>query len=71
MAAFVRGDVVVLPFPCSNLSTTKRRPALVVAALTGAVVILCPITSQVARNSDVVPVTAADFQTGNLDRLQD
>jgi len=28
---FVRGDVVVVPFPFSDLSANKRRPALVIA----------------------------------------
>ena len=40
MGAFVKGDVVVTPFPFSDLSATKRRPALVVATLTGDGVIL-------------------------------
>ena len=31
MAGFVKGDVVVIPFPFSDLSQTKRRPALVLA----------------------------------------
>jgi mRNA interferase MazF len=38
---FVKGDVVVVPFPFSDLSTVKRRPALAVAALGGDDVILC------------------------------
>ena len=35
MAKFVKGDVVVIPFPFSDLSHTKRRPALVVTELSG------------------------------------
>jgi len=35
MGRFVKGDVVVLPFPLSDWSGTKRRPALVVAELQG------------------------------------
>ena len=31
MEEFVKGDVVVLPFPFSDLSQNKRRPALIVA----------------------------------------
>lgn len=46
MGAFVKGDVVVVPFPFSDLSAAKRRPALVVAALSGNDVILCQITSR-------------------------
>jgi mRNA interferase MazF len=46
MRAFVKGDVVVAPFPFSDLSATKKRPALVVATLTGDDVILWQITGQ-------------------------
>ena len=35
MGRFVKGDVVVLPFPFSDLTTAKKRPAVVVASLTG------------------------------------
>jgi hypothetical protein len=45
MGRFVKGDVVVTPFPFSDLSDSKRRPALVAAALKGGDVILCQITS--------------------------
>jgi hypothetical protein len=48
MGRFVKGDVVVAPFPFSDLSAAKRRPALVVASLTGDDVILCQITSKAA-----------------------
>jgi hypothetical protein len=53
---FVKGDVVVAPFPFSDLSAAKKRPALVVASLTGDDVILCQITSQtIADNYDDCP----------------
>lgn len=42
----VVGEVVVLPFPQTNLQSGKRRPALVVADLPGNDLILCQITSQ-------------------------
>jgi len=35
MGRFVKGDIVVLNFPFSDLSGTKRRPALVLADLIG------------------------------------
>lgn len=66
MGGFVRGDVVVIPFPFSDLSGSKRRPALVVATLPGNDVILCQITSQAASNAYAIPITAADFADGSL-----
>jgi mRNA interferase MazF len=42
----VTGEVVVLPFPQTNLQAGERRPALVVANLAGDDLILCQITSQ-------------------------
>ena len=33
MGRFVKGDVVIVPFPFSDLAQAKRRPALVVADL--------------------------------------
>jgi hypothetical protein len=46
VAKFVRGDVVVIPFSFSDLSQSKRRPALIVAQFEGKDVILCQITSK-------------------------
>jgi mRNA interferase MazF len=66
MGAFVAGDIVIAPFPFSNLSTAKKRPALVVATLTGADVILCQITSQAVADSYAVPLTDHDFTSGGL-----
>jgi len=43
MERLVKGDVVVLPFPFSDLSQSKKRPAFVVAPLQGDDVILCQI----------------------------
>jgi mRNA interferase MazF len=35
MGRFIRGDVVVTPFPFSDLTASKKRPALVIAELKG------------------------------------
>lgn len=45
MERFVEGDIVVLPFPFSDLTGMKRRPALVIVTLKGNDVILCPLTT--------------------------
>lgn len=62
----VAGDIVVLPFPQTNLQQGKRRPALVVVDLTGKDLILCQITSQAHRDSYSVDLENRDFQSGRL-----
>ncbi len=66
MGKFVKGDVVIVPFPFSNLSTAKKRPALVVASLLGDDVILCQITSKTVADSYAIPTSDADFTSGSL-----
>lgn len=68
MATFVKGDVVIVPFPFSDLSQAKRRPALVVAQLTGDDLILCQITSQSISDGYAISVTNEDFGSGGLNR---
>jgi mRNA interferase MazF len=63
---FVKGDVVVTPFPFSDLSAAKKRPALVVAGLAGEDVILCQITSKAITDNLAIPLTSADFTIGGL-----
>lgn len=62
----VTGDVVVLPFPQTNLQTGKRRPALVVADLPGDDLVLCQITSQVRSDGFSISLAQGDFQSGRL-----
>ena len=66
MGRFVRGDVVVLPFPFSDLTTSKKRPAVVVASLTGDDVLVCQITSKTVSDRYGIEVSSADFATGRL-----
>lgn len=66
MAKFVKGEVVVIPFPFSDLSGSKRRPALVLADLPGDDLLLCQITSQSSKDIYAVPLLAADFLNGSL-----
>jgi len=60
-----KGDVVVIPFPFSDLSTTKRRPALV-AATTKTDIVLCQITSDARKDSSAIPLSPKEFRTGGL-----
>ena len=66
MARFVKGDVVVIPFPFSDLSETKRRPALVLADFPGDDILLCQITSKYSAPVYVVELNAAGFTSGSL-----
>ncbi len=68
MAAFVKGDVVVVPFPFSDLSNAKRRPALVLATLTRNDLILCLITSQATNDPYMIALLNEDFATGSLNK---
>ena len=68
MARFVRGDVVVVPFPFSDLSQAKRRPALVLANLQGDDLILVQITSQAISDLYSVPIRDPDFASGKLNQ---
>ena len=66
MGKFVKGDIVVVPFPFSDLTGTKRRPAFVVTDLPGDDVILCQITSVARVDQLALPLGRADFVSGSL-----
>ena len=65
MEEFVKGDIVVLPFPFSDLSANKRRPALVVARGEFGDTILCQITSR-KKGIDNIEIAEKDFHEGGL-----
>jgi mRNA interferase MazF len=62
----VIGEIVVLPFPQSDLQPGKRRPALVVADLIGDDLILCQITTQSRRDGYSIALARTDFDSGRL-----
>lgn len=66
MEKFVKGDVVVLPFPFSDLSKYKKRPALVVADLQGDDIILSQITSEARMDDYSIVLSNSDFKSGSL-----
>ena len=68
MARFIKGDIVVIPFPFSDLSGSKKRPALVVATMQGDDVILCQITGQFTRDDYAIPLTTNEMKQGALNQ---
>ena len=66
MGRFVKGDVVIIPFPFTDLSNLKKRPAFVVADLPGDDIIVCQITSKAKSDSFALPLAAHDFISGGL-----
>ena len=66
MGGFIKGDVVVVLFPFSDLSSAKKRPALVVAVPEGDDVILCQITSRQITDQYAIPLRDQHFSSGSL-----
>ena len=66
MERFIKGDVVVLPFPFTDLSHSKKRPALILSGTQGNDFIMLQITSQHVRDSYAIPLLGVDFQKGSL-----
>ncbi|MEG4441282.1 type II toxin-antitoxin system PemK/MazF family toxin [Microcoleus sp. AT9_B5] len=68
MAEFVKGDVIVVPFPFSDLTQAKRRQPLVIATLAGDDLILCQITSQTLADRYAITLESSDFSEGGLNQ---
>jgi len=73
MAEFIKGDVVVVPFPFSDLTQAKRRPALVIATLAGedpsfvkllvkelSIAILFPLKVMILMRADLTKLAILD-----------
>jgi len=60
------GSIVLLPFPFSDLSRSKIRPAAILASAGRGDWILCQITSKAYADPHAVQVTDSDFESGGL-----
>lgn len=66
MVAPAAGTVVLVPFPFSDLSRAKLRPALVLADAGRGDWILCQITSKPYADPRAIVLTVNDFRVGSL-----
>lgn len=60
------GEIVLVPFPFSDLSRSKVRPAVCLADAGRSDWVLCQITSSPYGDSGALPRDTADFATGGL-----
>jgi mRNA interferase MazF len=64
----VAGEIVVIPFSRKDPAAEKHRPALVIADLPGADLIVCQITSRSHWDAFAVPLDNSDCERGHLDQ---
>ncbi len=68
--AFQRGDVVLLPFPYTDLSTTKTRPAIVVSSTiyhsTRTELLLAYVSSQIVKATPTIDYILNDWKQAGL-----
>lgn len=68
MATPAVGSVVLVRFPFSDLSDSKRRPAVVLANVGRGDFVLCQITSQAYGDADALGLDDDHFSSGGLQR---
>ncbi len=68
MGRFIKGDIVVMPFPFSDLSSNKKRPAIVLADLKDQDLILAQITSKGISDEYAIKINHTHFELGNLNK---
>ena len=64
MERFVKGDVVIIPFPFSDLTNSKKRPALIITKPIGKDVLLCQITSKINLNEFSIKIKELPLVAG-------
>jgi len=60
------GAVVVVPFPFSDLTSSKLRPAVVLADAGRNDWVLCQVTSKAYADPLAIEINDADFESGSL-----
>ena len=72
MARFLKGDIVLMPFPFSGEQAYKHRPALVLASWDyagGTDYLTCPMTTQKANDPYLMPLSRTDTEGGSLAQI--
>jgi mRNA interferase MazF len=69
MGAFAAGQVVLLPFPFSDLTGSKLRPALLLASVDRGDWIACQITSNPYADPRAIELENHAFASGGLQRI--
>ncbi|MBU4085942.1 MAG: type II toxin-antitoxin system PemK/MazF family toxin [Nanoarchaeota archaeon] len=66
MEGFVKGDIIIIEFPYSNLKDVKRRPVLILKVPKGEDIIVAQITGMPYEKSVEIPIRIGDFHKGSL-----
>ena len=69
MEPLAAGSVVLVPFPFSDLSQAKLRPAVVLADVGRGDFILCQVTSNPYSDPAAIELSNGSFSEGNLQRI--
>ena len=68
MAALTKGEVVLVPFPFSDLSRSKLRPAVVLTNAGRGDYLLCQVTSNPYADTKAISLVNESFSQGSLQR---
>jgi len=66
LEGLVRGDIIVIDFPYSDLKTWKRRPVLIINVPKGEDILVCQITAESYESPMEVQIKKEDFSNGSL-----
>lgn len=69
MGAFAAGAVVLVPFPFTDLSSSKLRPAVVLASIERGDLVLCQVTSNAYADARAVQLVGLDYAQGALNQI--
>ncbi|MBI4710118.1 MAG: type II toxin-antitoxin system PemK/MazF family toxin [Nitrospirae bacterium] len=70
MTAYKRGEIVLVPFPFSNQTATKKRPAVIVSSDayndTSSDIVIMAVTSQIEKTFEIGACLIKDWKASRL-----